>query len=201
MADIATTPSRNIDLEHLAALLREQSARALDVIAGSGAIRAEHGRLVLDGTQPALGTDGVTMTAGTYTLGDLATTQLADKLGIPVAYLRRTHTEALELFDANVNGWLARTDRRFLIRVLRDERGGGIARALLSDKYSRIDNSDVLFAALDGIRASGAPVQIEGCDLSEKRMYVRVAAPTIRVLAPALLGNYRSPFTGQTGAD
>jgi hypothetical protein len=201
MTDIATTPSRNIDLERLAALLREQSARALDVIAGSGAIRAEGCRLVLNDTQPVLGPDGVTMTAGTYTLNDLATTQLADKLGIPVAYLRRTHTEAPELFDTNVNGWLARTDRRFLIRVLRDEHGGGITRAVLSDKYSRIDNSDVLFAALDGIRAAGAPVQIDGCDLSDKRMYVRVTAPTISALAPALLANYRSPFTGQHGKD
>ena len=201
MTDIATTPSRNIDLQQLAVLLREQSTRALDVIAGSGAIRAEDGRLVLEGTEPVLGPDGVTLTAGSYALNDLATTQLADKLSIPVAYLRRMREHAPELHDANVNGWLARTDRRFLIRVLRDEHGGGIARAVLSEKYSKIDNSDVLFAALDGIRASGHPVHIEGCDLSERRMYVRVTAPTVQALAPGLLANYRSPFTGQAGKE
>jgi len=31
---------------------------------------------------------------------------MADKLGIPVAYLRRLRAEHLALYDANVNGWL-----------------------------------------------------------------------------------------------
>lgn len=201
MPTIATSPDRNIDLEHLAALLREQSTRALDVIAGSGAIHAENGRLILADTEPLLGADGVTLTAGSYAINDTARTGLADKLGIPIAYLRRMHENAVELFDANVNGWLARTDRRFLIRVLRDEYGSGTARAVLSDKYSRIDNLDVLLAALEGITASRAEVNVTGCDLSEKRMYVRIAAPSIQAMAPTLLGNYRSPFTGQSGKD
>ena len=197
----ATAPGRNLDLDHLATLLRETSTRALDVIAGTAAIRADHGRLVLDGTEPVLGSDGVTMTAGSYSLNDVATTGLADKLGIPLAYLRRMHTDAVDLFDANVNGWLARMNRRLLVRVLRDDHGGGVVRAVVSDKYARIDNLDVLIAALDGIRASGAQVQVEGCDLTDRRMYIRVAAPGVQALAPGLLANYRSPFSGQAGRD
>ena len=197
----ATAPGRNLDLDHLASLLRETSTRALDVIAGTAAIRAEHGRLVLDGTEPVLGSDGVTMTAGSYSLNDVATTGLADKLGIPLAYLRRMHTDAVDLFDANVNGWLARMNRRLLVRVLRDDHGGGVVRAVVSDKYARIDNLDVLIAALDGIRALGAQVQVEGCDLTDRRMYIRVAAPGVQALAPGLLANYRSPFSGQAGRD
>ena len=197
----ATAPGRNLDLDHLATLLRETSTRALDVIAGTAAIRAEHGRLVLEGTEPVLGTDGVTMTAGSYGLNDVATTGLADKLGIPLAYLRRMHTDAVDLFDANVNGWLARMNRRLLVRVLRDDHGGGVVRAVVSDKYARIDNLDVLIAALDGIRASGAQVQVEGCDLTDRRMYIRVAAPGVQALAPGLLANYRSPFSGQAGRE
>jgi hypothetical protein len=29
-------------------------------------------------------------------------------------------------------------------------------------------------AALDGVRQAGYPVEIDGCDLTERRMYVRV---------------------------
>ncbi len=50
--------------------------------------------------------------------GNLQLGQLADKLGIPLPDLHRMHADAVDLYDANVNGWLARTDRRFLIRVL-----------------------------------------------------------------------------------
>lgn len=37
----------------------------------------------------------------------------------------------------------------------------------LSDKYAIMDDEDVLLAALDGIRASGAPVHVEGADISD----------------------------------
>lgn len=197
----STSPQRNLALDQLAAMLRDQSARALDVIAGPGAIRAEGGRLVLDGTEPVLGPDGVTMTAGSYTINDVANSQIADKLAIPLPYLRRMHSDAVDLFDANVNGWLARTDRRFLVRILREEHGGGIARAVLSDRYSRIDHLDVLMAALEGIRDCGVPVTIEGADLSERRMSVRVHSPHVQAMAPQLLANYRSPFDGRAGVD
>jgi len=195
------SPQRNLQLDQLAGLLTDQSARALDVIAGSGAIRADCGRLILDGTEPALRSDGVTMTTGSYAVSDVADGQLADKLGIPLPYLRRIHADAVDLYDANVNGWLARTDRRFLIRVLRGGSGAGVVRAVLSDKYSRIDHLDVLMAALDGIRDSGVPVVIDGADLTERRMSVRVCSPDVQAMAPRLLAGYRSPFDGRPGAD
>ena len=226
----ASGASRNIPLQDLVGLLRVEADHRLDVIVGSGALRAEGARLVLDGTEPQLGPAGVTMTAGSYTVNDVALGQLADKLAIPGAYLRRLHEVHPDLFDANVNGWLARTDRRFLVRAHRTPTpgtgldalpgygfppasqtaatqlaarvpGDGTVRAVLSDRYSRIDNLDVLIAALAGIRDSGAAVDVDGCDLTDRRMYVRVVAPGVRVQAPALLANYRSPFTGQAGRD
>ncbi|HXL92218.1 MAG TPA: DUF932 domain-containing protein [Streptosporangiaceae bacterium] len=195
------SPQRNLPPGQLASLLKDHSARALDVIAGSGAIRAHGGHLILDGTEPALRPDGVTMTTGSYAVSDVADGQLADKLGIPLPYLRRMHADAINLYDANVNGWLARTDRRFLIRVLRGGNGTGVVRAVLSDKYSRIDHLDVLMAALDGIRDSGVPVVIDGADLSERRMSVRVHSPDVQAMAPQLLAGYRSPFDGRPGTE
>jgi hypothetical protein len=199
-----TTPqltTRNASLAELAQLLRDQHAAKTDIVAPAAAIRADGARLVVAGADPVLSEDGVTMTAGTYTPTDVCDGGLADKLGIPSAYLRRLRSQRPGLYDANVNGWLENDTRRFLIRGLRGQLGGGIARAFLSDGYKIIDNLDVLMAALDGVRQAGIGAQIDGCDLTERRMYVRVVAEQVQALAPQLLAGYRSPFTGAVGAD
>lgn len=129
---------------------------------------------------------------------------MADKLGIPVGYLRRLREEHLPLYDANVNGWLGQQpDRQFLVRTLRtqDAACDGIARAVLSQRYRLVDNLDVLLAVLDGIRAAGADVRVERCDLTERRMYVQIASNSIAVRADTLLRDYVSPFTGARGAE
>jgi len=202
-SNTSATPleARNATLADLASLLRDQQARKMDVVAPTSAIRACGGQLVINETAPVLGEDGVTLTNGAYTPTSVCDQGVADKLGIPVAYLRRVREERPDLFDANVNGWLEGDERKFLVRCLRGDDGTGVARAFLSDGYKFIDNLDVLMAVLDGVRRSGVPVRVDGCDLTERRMYVRVVCEQVRVLAPALLAGYRSPFTGALGAD
>jgi len=199
----ASARIRNVTLGDLAAMLRDERARTVDIVAPAAEIRARHGQLIIDGADPVLGPDGVTMSAGTYTPTEVCDQGLADKLGIPAPYLRRLRELRPGLYDANVNAWLDGDARKFLIRCLRpgSGTGEGAARAFLSDGYKRIDNLDVLLAALDGVRAAGVPVQIDGCDLTERRMYVRVVCEQVAVLAPALLAGYRSPFTGASGAE
>lgn len=194
---------RNATLADLAALLRDQQARTVDIVAPATAIRARNGQLVIDGTDPDLSPDGVTMTSGSYIPTEVCDQGVADKLNIPGPYLRRMRQQRPGLYDANVNAWLDGDPRKFLIRCLRPAGGAGpgAARAFLSDGYKRIDNLDVLLAALDGVRQAGVPVEVDGCDLTERRMYVRVVCEQVRVLAPALLDGYRSPFTGAAGAD
>ncbi len=204
MTNPSSTPAltaRHATLADLAALLRDQQARKLDVVAPATALRSAGARLVIDGAEPQITADGVTMTTGAYTPTDVCDEGLADKLAIPVTYLRRLRAEHPSLYDANINGWLHRTDRSYLVRCLRGDSGGGIARAFLSTGYKIIDNLDVLLAALDGLRQSGVPADIDGCDLTPRRMYVRVVSPAVRALAPDLLAGYRSPFTGLSGAD
>jgi len=205
--DTTTCPAsagvRNVTLGDLAGMLRDQQARKVDIVAPAAAIRSRRGQLVIEDTAPALGAEGVTMTAGTYTPTEVCDQGLADKLGIPASYLRRTREQRPDLYDANVNAWLDGDNRKFLIRCLRPTTGigPGAARAFLSDGYKRIDNLDVLLAALDGVRNAGVPVEVDGCDLTERRMYVRVVCEQVQALAPALLAGYRSPFTGAAGAD
>lgn len=213
MSQTVTLATRNATLNDLATLLKDQHARKLDVIAPASAIRAEGGRLVIAGTEPVLTEDGVTSADGVYLPTEICDGGIADKLGIPLPYLRRMRTARPDLYDANINGWLSGMDpaggrrsapvadpdaRSFMVRCFRGDDGGeGIARAWLSDRYGIVDNLDVLTAALDGVRQAGVDVDIDGCDLTETRMYVRVVAPQISVYAPDLLAGYRSPWGGQ----
>lgn len=226
------TTTRNADLTDLLTLLREQHARKVDVVAPATTIRAENGRLIIAGAEATITEDGVTTSDGTYVPTAVCDEGLADKLGVPVGYLKRIRTERPDLYDANVNGWLRGADRvlgpidtswvtgqgvppkrpviregvpadsrSFLVRAFRGDDGEGIARAFLSDRYAVMDNIDVLMAALDGIRDAGLNVNIDGGDLTERRMVVRVTAPEVSTMAPVLLAGYRSPFTGESGSE
>ncbi len=81
--------ARNATLVDLAALLRGQQDRKVDIVAPAAAIRASGARLVVDESAPVIGPDGVTMTHGTYAPTNICDQGVADKLGIPATYLRR----------------------------------------------------------------------------------------------------------------
>lgn len=214
-----TDTARNASLGDLAEVLRSQHARKLDVIAPARTLRSEGGLLVVEGTEGILTPDGVATADGRYRPTVVADEGIADKLGIPVKYLRRLRADRPDLYDANVNGWLLgdhngtlpafreggepADPRSFLVRTFRpDDVGGeGVARAFLSDSYRIVDNLDVLTAALEGVREAGVPVEIQGADLTDRRMYVKVFSPAVAELAPTLLAGYRSPYTGDSGTD
>jgi hypothetical protein len=205
-----TAPARNASLDDLVALLQGQQTNKLDVVVPAAKITSRGGMWVIDDVEAELGLDGVTTRPGTFRPTEVADEGIADKLGIPLAYVRKMRATRPDLYDANVNGWLhgrvkvtaegrevvhPADDRKFLVRTFRNPDGGpGVARAMLSDGYRVIDNLDVLVAALDGIRDAGVDVAFDGCDLTERRMRVRVVAPAVEALAPVLLEGYRSPF-------
>lgn len=215
------TTTRNATLTDLVAMLRDQQARKVDVVAPASAVTSVDGQLHVRGVDAVIDEDGVTPADGVYTPTAVCDEGLADKLGIPVAYLKRLRTARPDMYDANINGLLRGRRRRlaagqtqviypadprsFLIRCFRgdeygsDHRVPGIARAFLSDRYAVVDNLDVLTAALDGIRDAGVEVNIDGGDLTDRRMVLRVTCPQVQALAPALLAGYRSPFTGESG--
>lgn len=195
--------ARHAEMSDLVALLRDQQGRKLDIVAPPTTLRAEHGQIAISGTEPILTPTGVTSTDGVYRPTASCEAGISEKLKINLPYLRKCRQEAIDLWDVNVNGWLGRLprDHRFLVRCFRGSDGGpGVARALLSDSYKRVDHLDVLTAALDGVERAGAPITVQGCDLTEQRMYVRIYSPAVQVLAPKLLEGYRSPFTGAEGS-
>jgi hypothetical protein len=197
---------RSASLRDLEAVLRHQHHNKLDAVVPARDIRMSDGHLLINGLgQPVITISGVTSAHGRFASTATCDSGLADKLGIPVQYLRRMRDERhLDLLDHNVNEWLsaADTDKRYLVRTFRGQNGEpGIARALMSDKYKINDNLNVLLAVLNGIRDAGVTVEVSHCDLTESRMYVKVVCPAISALAPRLLRNYTSPWNGRRGAD
>lgn len=88
--------------------------------------------------------------------------------------------------------------RSFLLRLFRgEENESGVGRVILSNRYKTMDHLDGLMALMSGLKESGIDpegLRFERCDLTERRLYVKVSAPEIRALAPELLKGYRNPF-------
>ncbi|GHB77516.1 hypothetical protein GCM10010377_79710 [Streptomyces viridiviolaceus] len=203
--DVAPTGARNAQLPDLVRILEDQQRHKLDVIAPASALRLREGNVHVEGVESLITEDGVTEVDGIYRPTAVADEGIADKLRIPLAYLRRMRTGNVPLLDENVNAWLSQEpERRFMLRAFRGEGGPGrpaegVARALLSDSYKLMDNFDLLLAALDGVKQSGHPTRVTGCDLTDRRMYVRVESEAVAVQARELLRGYRSPFDGRSG--
>jgi hypothetical protein len=197
---------RSIQLADLVEMLTEQHAAKCDLVIPATRLRARGGRLVVSGAPLVMDEDGVTDPNGTYDVADTCDDGIAAKLDIPRAFLRRMHADRPDVWDMLVNrliqGGTVKRDgeettypadeRSFMLRsfVTPDRR---VARALLSDRYEIIDNLDVLTAVLHGVKDSGQDVEIVA-DVTDHRMYVRLVAPGVEVLAADLLRNYRSPF-------
>jgi len=204
------TTTRNATLQDLALMLQDQQARKVDLVTPATTLWSDNADLTVKGSTPVLSEDGVTAMDGRYRPTVVCDEGIAAKLDIPTAYLRRMREQRPDLYDANVNGWIygggdpdQADARTFLLRTFKPGDPGetGIARALLSDRYAIMDHLDVLTSALDGVKAAGVEVSVDGADLTDRRMVVRVSAPDVKALAPALLAGYRSPFSGASGSD
>ena len=202
---MTTTPTteRNVDLQTIAERLQTDQARKHDLVVPSSNLRVEPstGRLVVKNGYSDIDLEGVTVSDLFCDFGQVALSQVGNKLGIPGQYLRRLHQDPhLPLFAENINHWLEQDSRSFLVRTFADGDGSGFVRAFLSDRYKVIDDLDVLTAALDGLRSTGIDAKVVGCDLSESRMRVRVQANEVSALAPTLLQGYRT-YDGKSGDD
>ena len=214
--DTINTEARNADLPDLVDMLKAQSDVRYDVVVPASQIEMRGGDLIVKGGAARVTDDGVTTADARLVPTPIFDEGVSHRFDIPLKYVRtmrgRVATDieqapadvAPTLLDENVNYWLdANPSKRHLVRGFRtdDADEPGIARALLSDRYRTIDNYDVLMATLTGVRAAGVEVNIDGADLSDRRMSVRLSCPEVSAYANEILGGYRSPFTGDTGSD
>ena len=155
-------------LQELAMELDRQQAVKKDMIVDMGALSMD-----LGDTGLALQVTGGSM-AAQYGINDIAHRQIGQTLKIPALYYDRMRTEYPELLAQNVNGWFARTpDTKRMLRTM-----DGTARALLSDRYRRIDNFEVASAVLPIISGMDG-ASVESCELTESRMYLKVVNPRV----------------------
>jgi len=94
--------------------------------------------------------------------------------GIPMRYYRRMQESEPELLDQNINTWFAADGERKMIRVL----DGGM-RAILSDRYQRIDNIDIAQSALAVFDKlpNKSGLEFIDCGLSPNYMRIKVLFP------------------------
>ena len=109
-----------------------------------------------------------------FQLNENAHRQLGLQLKIPAPYYERMRAENPGLLMANVNGWFQQSpDTRRMVRTL-----DGTARAILSDRYRRIDNYEVAQTVLPIIsEMQGA--RIESCELTDTTKMQMRAAPSL----------------------
>jgi hypothetical protein len=111
---------------------------------------------------------GYTEGSGNFTPSGLFHRQIGDALGIPAKYYDLMKAERPALLAQNISGWLAESDKRYMVRTL-----DGTARAFLSSRYRRIDNYDIAQTVLPVISGmEGA--HVESCEVTESRMYLKV---------------------------
>ena len=103
---------------------------------------------------------------------DLFHRQIGSTLGIPAKYYDQMRKLKPELLAENVNAWFADREQSYMIRSM-DYGNGRVARALLSDRYRRIDNMEIASAVLP-LFAGQADMQVMSCEVTENRMYLKI---------------------------
>lgn len=158
-----------LSINELAAKITAQSELKQDYIAPSKALAttvdADDGVVKL-----------IVPDKGHFPLLPVAHDQLATHTKIPRDYYKRMQTEHPTLLVNNINAWFGRfkpEDKR-MVRTL-----GGDARALLSNKYQRIENEEIANAALP-VLADLPGVQIVSSEVTDKRLYIHFVIPSVQ---------------------
>lgn len=136
--------------------LQRQQAEKRDYISPSASLR-----LYDDGRTFAMGEKKFSTT-------DLFHRQVASALNIPAKYYDLMQASKPDLLADNVNAWFADRDQNYMVRSL-----SGTARALLSDRYRRIDNLEVASAVLP-LFAGMQGIEVMSAEVTESRLYLKI---------------------------
>lgn len=112
-------------------------------------------------------------TLETFDTTDLFHRQVGSTLGIPAKYYDAMRTQKPELLAENVNTWFADRDQSYMIRSM-DYGNGRIARALLSDRYRRIDNLEIAGAVLP-LFMGDSQFEVMSAEVTPNRMYIKIS--------------------------
>lgn len=146
--------------------LQRQNAAKQDFIAPAAALRlSDDGEtFVMDHVGPK---DSMSMNTT-----DLFHRQIGSALNIPAKYYDLMRMQKPELLARNVNSWLASRDQSYMVRSM-DYGSGRVARALLSDRYRRIDNLEVASAVLP-LFAGKEEMEVVSCEVTENKLHIKI---------------------------
>ena len=126
-------------------------------------------RLYEDGQTFEIGSMGEARQFGTTRLFHR---QGASALGIPAKYYDLMQSRKPELLAQNVNAWFGDRENSYMIRTM-DYGAGRMARALLSDRYRRIDNMEIASAVLP-LFAGSDQYEVVSSEVTENRLYLKI---------------------------
>jgi hypothetical protein len=108
-------------------------------------------------------------------INQLASRQLSEKLDIPAKYFDKMLASSPELLATNANHWLGRSQSNYMVRTLDSN-----VRAVLSDRYQRIDNIDIANEIMPILLSEINGMEIASCEVTEKKMYIKATMPKMQ---------------------
>ena len=152
-------------LTQLAQEIERQASAMEDYIVPSNELEMA----AYEGHEPTLRINGY----GEHGITETGHETLASRLEIPARYYDHMRREAPGLLSYNVNTWARQEGEAGVSRMVRTLDGN--ARAVLSDRYRRLDNGDFLGAVLPAIQAASVgDIEIQSTEITERRMYVQM---------------------------
>lgn len=146
--------------------LKRQDAAKQDFIGTAQMFRLDDDGETFEINHPNTGAEEVFGTT------DLFHRQVGSTLNIPAKYYDQMRFQKPELLAQNVNAWFSDRDQNYMVRSM-DYGSGRVARALLSDRYRRIDNLEIASAVLP-IFAGVPGMQVMSCEVTPERLYIKI---------------------------
>ena len=103
---------------------------------------------------------------------DLFHRQVGAALNIPAKYYDMMRAQKPELLAENVNAWFRDREQSYMVRSM-DYGSGRVARALLSERYRRIDNLEVATAVLP-LFAGREEMEVVSCEVTENKLSLKI---------------------------
>jgi len=113
-------------------------------------------------------------TVGEFEVTPHAHNQLAGRMGIPTKYYDRMMKDAPDLLKNNVRHWMDNEPKSQMIRTLDNK-----ARAVLSNRYRRIDNEQIAEAVLPALLDNNSGLEIMSSEITDNRMYIQARFPRL----------------------
>lgn len=93
-----------------------------------------------------------------------------NRMDIPKQYYLRMGNEAPELLSTNINHWLTKSPKNYLVRTVDD-----MVRAIMSDRFRILDSTELFFATFQEAKSMDA--KIVQADLTENNFYMKILRP------------------------